>query len=225
MYNKSQPKASFFLLLAALASLSFSACQAPSPDETKENTINLLQTHLAFNLKDSTVNALIEISAGSIDKWEVNKKTGQLAPDSIDGKPRKIDYLPYPANYGMIPQTLLPKELGGDGDPLDILVLGPAVPRGSLVKCKVLGVLKLLDGGEVDDKLIGISIHSPFRRLQTFDSLQAQYPGITEIVELWFTHYKGKEKMQSLGYSDELAAQKILRQAIKAYGEARKVLR
>ena len=46
-------------------------------------------------------------------------------------KPREVKYLGYPGNYGMIPRTLLPKELGGDGDPLDVIVLGPAVERGS----------------------------------------------------------------------------------------------
>ena len=56
----------------------------------------------------------------------------------------------------MISRTLLPKELGGDGDPLDVLVLGRALPRGSVVETKVLGVLKLLDRGEQDDKILAV---------------------------------------------------------------------
>jgi len=56
----------------------------------------------------------------------------------------------------MIPQTLLSKENGGDGDPLDVIILGPSISRGSVVKAHLIGVLKLLDGGEQDDKLIAI---------------------------------------------------------------------
>ena len=53
-----------------------------------------------------------------------------------DGKPRIVKYLGYPGNYGMVPKTLLPENLGGDGDPLDVIVLGPQVERGSVIKCK-----------------------------------------------------------------------------------------
>ena len=56
----------------------------------------------------------------------------------INNKPRIINYLGYPANYGMIPKTLLKKENGGDGDPLDVIVLGPPESKGSIVKCKII---------------------------------------------------------------------------------------
>jgi len=55
----------------------------------------------------------------------VKKPDGIMKWAFEDGKPRVIKYLAYPGNYGMIPRTLLPKELGGDGDPLDIIMLGP----------------------------------------------------------------------------------------------------
>ena len=44
--------------------------------------------------------------------------------------PRIVNYLGYPGNYGMIPRAFLPKNLGGDGDPLDVLLLGPSIKRG-----------------------------------------------------------------------------------------------
>ncbi|MBX2927423.1 MAG: inorganic diphosphatase [Saprospiraceae bacterium] len=83
---------------------------------------------------DSLVNVVIEIPAGTNQKWEVNKVSGQIeweqiAPDSF----RVIDYLAYPANYGFVPQTLLSEASGGDGDPLDVFVLGPAISRGTIV--------------------------------------------------------------------------------------------
>ena len=89
-------------------------------------------------INDGCVNAIIEISSGEIEKWELNKKSGEIERDSIDGLPRTINYLGYPANYGMVPQTILPKEKGGDGDPLDIIVIGEPVLKGEIIKCKIM---------------------------------------------------------------------------------------
>ncbi|MGH7149636.1 MAG: inorganic diphosphatase, partial [Planctomycetota bacterium] len=75
------------------------------------------------------VRAVVEIPAGRLDKWEVKNEDGLLHWDLKDGKPRVVKYLGYPVNYGMVPRTVLSKERGGDGDPLDILVLGASLPR------------------------------------------------------------------------------------------------
>ena len=111
---------------------------------------------------DGTINVVIEIPAGTAAKWEVDKKDGSLKWEFKEGKPRIVKYLGYPGNYGMVPQTLLSKELGGDGDPLDVLVLGKMVPRGSVVDAKLIGILKFLDGGEQDDKLLAVLPGTPF---------------------------------------------------------------
>jgi inorganic pyrophosphatase len=84
------------------------------------------------------INVVIEIPTGTTAKWEVEKSTGHLKWEFVDGVPREVSYLGYPGNYGMIPRTLLPKELGGDGDPLDVIVLGPAVKRGTVLKTKII---------------------------------------------------------------------------------------
>jgi len=79
-----------------------------------------------------------------LEKWEVDKTDGKMKWEFVDKKPRTINYLGCPGNYGMIPGTLLSKELGGDGDPLDVIVLGPPVERGSIVKCKLTSVKLIL---------------------------------------------------------------------------------
>ena len=193
------------------------ACNSKTKvDLTEEKTIHLVYDIPAVN-ENGELNVVIEIPAGTIQKWEVNKKTGQLDIEKIDGKIRKVDYLPYPGNYGMIPQTILPKALGGDGDPLDILILGPAAQKGSIVNCKIIGVLKLLDRGEQDDKLIAVQKNTKMYRVNDMNQLDSLYPGVSETIFTWFTNYKGPGKMQSQGFGKKEEAENILNEAIKAY--------
>ncbi len=166
---------------------------------------------------DGDVNALIEIPAGTLEKWEFNKTTGEMEWDVVDDVPRVIKYLGYPGNYGMVPGTLLPKEKGGDGDPLDILVLGPPVERGHFIKCKIIGVLYLLDGAEQDDKLIAVSTDSPLYHVNSMEELDQTYPGITQILEVWFSHYKGAGIMESKGFGEGKDAIPLLDTAISAF--------
>jgi inorganic pyrophosphatase len=166
---------------------------------------------------DGSVNALIEIPAGSNAKWEVRKEDGALAWEIEDGRPRVVQYLAYPANYGMIPRTLLPTEAGGDGDPLDVLVLGPALPRGALVRVQVVGALRLLDGGEFDDKLIAVAEDSPFASVRDLPDLERQFPGVTQILETWFAHYKGVGEIETRGFDGASEANAILSLAEELY--------
>lgn len=166
------------------------------------------------------VNALIEIPTGTSAKWEMNKdNTHEVIWELKNDAPRIVNYLGYPGNYGTIPGTALPKELGGDGDPLDVVVLGQAVPRGQVLSVRLIGVLKMLDGGEQDDKLIAvITEDSPFSSIQSLSQLDAEYPGVSEIVGLWFENYKGVDGgMEAQGFSDKDEAMSVLNQAMQAY--------
>ena len=163
---------------------------------------------------DSTVNMIIEIPAGTTAKYEMDKSTSRLKIDSIDGKPRFINYLGYPVNYGMIPNTLLPKNKGGDGDPLDVLLLGPALERASLHKIRVVGVLKLEDNNEQDDKLIGVPVDSNWYDIKSIDDLDKFYPGSKLIIKTFFENYKGKDQIKMKGWGDKAEAIRLLNTAI-----------
>ena len=106
--------------------------------------------------------------------------------------------------------TMLSKENGGDGDPLDILVLGPAVPRGSVVEAKIIGVLRLLDKGQQDDKLIAVMAGNQFYEVDTIKDLEIKYPGVTTIIDTWFANYKGEGKVKILGYADQKVARDVI---------------
>lgn len=170
--------------------------------------------------EDSSVRAIVEIPSGTSAKWEVNKDDPrEIYWEEEHGAPRIVDYLAYPGNYGTIPGTALPEDLGGDGDPLDILVLGQAVPRGEIVDVRLIGVLKMLDGGAQDDKLIAVMTQdSPFAEVESMDQLDEDFAGVSRIVDLWFANYKGQDGgMESLGYEGADTAREVLKAAISNY--------
>lgn len=166
---------------------------------------------------DNDIQVVIEIPTGTTAKWEVDKSDGLLHWEIKNGKPRIVKYLGYPGNYGMIPRTLLAVESGGDGDPLDVIVLGPPVDRGSVVKAKLIGVLKLIDAGEQDDKLIAVLEDTPFYFLNSINELDENFNGVSLILSTWFESYKGPDQMQAKGFGDRNEAQAILDTAILAF--------
>jgi inorganic pyrophosphatase len=98
------------------------------------------------------VRALIEIPKGGKVKYEIDKPTGLLKVDRI-----LYSSVVYPANYGFIPQTL-----GEDGDPLDILVWmqEPVVPM-SLLLARPIGMMRMIDNGDNDEKIVAVHLHDP----------------------------------------------------------------
>lgn len=163
------------------------------------------------------IHAVIEIPAGTLAKWEVDHHSGLMVWEQKNNRPRVIHYLGYPANYGMVPRTLLPHEEGGDGDPLDILVLGPQLPRGAIVATRLVGVLHLLDDGEVDDKLIAVVPDGIYSRVRDLPDMKKNFPGVMEIIETWFKNYKGPGRINSRGFSGVASAEARLSRAEKAF--------
>ena len=207
------------LLLAALPLLGRSAAPPQADEYTIVGEKNYLTGYAPEN-PDGTINVVVEIPPGTCAKWEVDKSDGSLRWEFRNGQPRVVKYLGYPGNYGMVPRTLLPKELGGDGDPLDVIVLGPAVGRGEVISARLVGVLRLLDGGEQDDKLLAIPEDSPLASVDGLAALTEDYHGVTTIVETWFANYKGPGEMESKGFADAQVARDILRASIDAYAAA-----
>lgn len=224
-YLIAQPMLKFKTITCSLFLIVFASCnisqKSKSFSEMKKPKVNLLHDYPS-KFDDGDINVVIEIPAGTLEKWEVNKSTGRLEWDKVDGVPRVINYLSYPGNYGMIPKTLLSKESGGDGDPLDVILLGPSVDKGTTVKSKLIGVLYLIDKGEQDDKLIAVSTNSPIYNVNDLTDLDKHYKGVSEILKLWFTNYKGASKIDFNGFGTKKDAEKILEEAIKQYLEKNK---
>ncbi len=94
------------------------------------------------------VNAIIEIPKNTRAKYELDKESGLLKLDRV-----LYASMYYPANYGFIPQTYC-----DDDDPLDILVLSSiTIQPLCMVEAKVIGVMRMVDGDEKDDKIIAVA--------------------------------------------------------------------
>tara|TARA_B100000989_G_scaffold298808_1_gene290008 strand:+ start:2599 stop:3243 length:645 start_codon:yes stop_codon:yes gene_type:complete len=166
---------------------------------------------------DNTYNAIIEIPAGSNDKWEVSKSGDLIEHEMKDGRFRKINYLGYPFNYGFLPRTILSKKMDGDGDALDVIVLSQStLKRGSVVKIQIIGMIKMKDKGRVDNKILSATIDSKFSRAKNINMLTTMYPGLKEILSIWFSNYKG-EKIKIEGFEEKKTTKNFISQTQKFY--------
>lgn len=156
------------------------------------------------------VNAIIEIPKGSRAKYEIDKTTGLLKLDRVI-----YSSFHYPVNYGFIPKTL-----GEDKDPLDILVLSSiSVQAVCLVESKVIGVMQMIDSGDADDKIIAVANNDPsVNYINKLEDLPMHF-----FAELrnFFEEYKKLEKKTVIvdEFQEKEKAYQIINEAISRYTE------
>ena len=153
--------------------------------------------------------ACIEISLGSKNKYELDKETGFLKLDRV-----LYTSTHYPANYGFIPKTY-----AEDNDPLDVLVLcNESIVPLTLVECKPIGVMHMVDNGKTDEKIIAVCVSDPF--FKDYESINDLPKHVTEEIKHFFTVYKtleGKETIVGNDLEDTEAAKEIISDSIKRY--------
>ena len=156
--------------------------------------------------------ALTEIPAGSMIKYETDAKTGFIVADRFQSMP-----VAYPANYGSLTQSL-----GGDNDPLDVIFYtrAPMAP-GTLIKLRPIGVLKMIDGGESDDKIVAVpasKIDPTYDDIHSMDDLPKME---VKRLEAFFRVYKqlpdGRKKVELNGFGDAAAAKTEIKSAFEAW--------
>jgi inorganic pyrophosphatase len=156
------------------------------------------------------VNGIIEIPKGTRAKYELDKDSGLLILDRV-----LYSSVYYPANYGFIPQTYC-----DDKDPLDILIISQIeiVPL-CIVPAKVIGVMRMLDGGEADDKIIAVAEGDPsVNHINDISELPKHF--ISEMRN-FFEDYKKLENktVQVEEFENAKIAQEILKKAIEDYNK------
>lgn len=161
-------------------------------------------------IKPEQFTAVIEIEKGSKTKYELDKETGMLMIDRI-----LSTSVQYPAAYGFIPKTL-----SEDGDPLDVVVLcSERIRPMSLVTCYPVAVLKMIDNGEHDEKIIAVvksdKLYNEFTRLE-----QLPQHNINEMVH-FFQVYKDLEgkKTSIEAVENEAMARQVILESIERYNE------
>jgi inorganic pyrophosphatase len=115
-----------------------------SLEAARAHTTHIWRDTAAIN-DDGTINGYVEIPRGERTKWEFDMATNDRAVDRI--LPAEIGG--YPVNYGFVPQTI-----SYDGDPFDVLVLGPPLPGGALVRGVIVGVMFMEDEKGLDSKVV-----------------------------------------------------------------------
>lgn len=159
------------------------------------------------------VNGIIEIPKNTRAKYELDKESGLLKMDRV-----LFSSINYPQNYGFIPQTYC-----DDNDPLDILILSQidVVPL-CLVEAKVIGAMRMIDGGEMDDKIIAVAAHDmSVNHYTDIDQLPQHF-----LVEMqsFFEDYKKLEKKSVAveGFQHVDVAREIILESIDMYNDLKK---
>ena len=159
--------------------------------------------------------AVIEITKGSKIKYELDKKTGLLRLDRILHTSTH-----YPANYGFIPRTY-----AEDDDPLDVLVIcSEEIIPMTLVTCFPIGVIKMVDNGRPDEKIIAIPYSDPY--YNSYSSLYDLPHHVFDEMCHFFTVYKQLENKTTAidEVGDRTEAEAIIEKCIKYYSDNREEL-
>jgi len=164
------------------------------------------------------INVIVENPMGGTPvKYELDKASGAMFVDRF-----LHTAMFYPGNYGFVPHTL-----SGDGDPVDVLVLGhiPVMP-GCVLRARPVGVLVMEDEAGMDEKIIAVpcdDLHPYHQGIASYEDLQ---PIILEQIEHFFQHYKDLEKgkwVKMIKWADADAAKGMILDGIKRYQKTEKV--
>lgn len=154
------------------------------------------------------INVIVEINKGSKNKYEVDKETGLIALDRAAYTAQD-----FPFDYGFVPQTLW-----HDNDPLDVIILTtfPLMP-GILVRVRGIALMKMIDSGEGDDKIIAVPCDDP-RWNEIKDLNDINKHTLKEIEHFYSTYKKLQDKEVSVtGFEGREEAQNAFEEGRKLY--------
>ncbi|MBD2741630.1 inorganic diphosphatase [Coleofasciculus sp. FACHB-1120] len=164
-------------------------------------------TRIPAQPKPGLINVLVEITAGSKNKYEYDKDLQAFALDRV-----LYSSVQYPYDYGFVPNTL-----ADDGDPLDGMVLmeEPTFP-GCVILARPIGMLEMIDGGDRDEKILCVPEKDP--RYAHVKSLKDLAPHRLDEIAEFFKTYKNLEKKvtEILGWQDVDKVMPLVEQCIKA---------
>ncbi len=156
------------------------------------------------------ITVIVEIPKGSRNKYEYDKDKEAFALDRVLFSP-----FHYPAEYGFMPKTLW-----DDGDPFDVLVMmeQPTFP-GCIIDARPIGIMRMIDQGDSDDKLLAVPIEDPrFKDITDISQLPEHY--LKEIAHFFEQYKKLENKSVKInGWDDNKAAKEAVKHALELYKE------
>ena len=196
--------------LCLLMTLLLLGCDPNPPTDTAEDDTAgaTVDPYTTPSRAGDYLNVIVEIPAGTNHKIEYHPGGGYVNDTLPGGVTRVINFLPYPGNYGFVPSTLMDRSRGGDGDALDVLVIGESLPTGTQVAVQPIATLLLRDRGEIDTKIIAVPADSAARvyRADNFLDFSLGNDAAKRIIETWFLNYKGPGAVELLRWEDEAYA-------------------
>ena len=163
--------------------------------------------HIPFGAAEK-FNVVVEIPKGCEVKYEYDEEWDEIKVSGIFEKG-----FSFPFDYGYVPQTR-----GGDGDHLDVFVIGSkSIASGAIVECRAIGMIELIDRGEKDDKILAVPVSDPVsKNYKGLEDLPFDYKTIFETFfkELGIQRNK---TMETKGYRDVSVAIKELELAHKNF--------
>jgi len=181
----------------------------------EEKTVGLDRVPSGKDLPND-FNVVIEISMHSEPiKYEVDKDSGAIFVDRF-----MSTAMHYPCNYGYIPHTI-----AGDGDPVDVLVMSQfALPPGVVVRCRPIGMLKMVDEAGEDAKLLAVPVDKLTPMYHDIQSPRDFPKIILDQISHFFEHYKDLEPgkfVKVAGWLGIEDAKKEIMDGVKAYNDAK----
>jgi len=147
---------------------------------------------------------VVEIPAGTNDKWVVDQVTGIMTWQWKNGAPRTVDYLQYPGNFGITPRS---NEKGSDDGAAEVFIIGARFLRAEIPITKIIGVIHLTEGGAIDNRIIAtVPGTAMYDCCDDLSELDIEFPGISDILITFFINYKGPNAFVYSGVDDSIEA-------------------
>ncbi|MDB5264287.1 MAG: hypothetical protein JWQ14_3570 [Adhaeribacter sp.] len=131
--------------------------------------------------------------------------------------PERVDFLPYPGNFGFIPSTLFNSSETDEGQPLSALVLAESVPTGTVTEVIPIGTIELEVADEVRYVVVAVPARPSEQVIAATDwaAFKQNYPAAKEIIQKWFIHHNPHRVTRLVGWQDDRYTDKLIRRWLR----------
>ena len=162
------------------------------------------------------VRVVVEMPVSTQQVLAFDPESGKILPVPANAQQQPIDILPFPANFGFIPGTGQQVADKTRYVPVRAMVLGPGLAIGTLVETRLIGVLKIKEGGKEKQMLLATPVPGSEAEppLENFQDFLLHYDATKRLLEDWFVFYRNLPDTQIMGWEDEKVALSIVQQAV-----------